>query len=46
MQVDGHISPPTAQHALRQAKTCAENIARGKELFDDLPLGADCHWRA
>jgi NADH:ubiquinone reductase (H+-translocating) len=25
-QVDGNISPPTAQHALRQAKTCAENI--------------------
>ena len=26
-QVDGNISPPTAQHALRQAKTCAQNIA-------------------
>jgi len=26
MQVDGNISPPTAQHALRQAKTCAQNI--------------------
>jgi NADH dehydrogenase len=26
MQVDGQTSPPTAQHALRQAKTCAENI--------------------
>jgi NADH:ubiquinone reductase (H+-translocating) len=25
-QVDGQMSPPTAQHALRQAKTCAENI--------------------
>jgi NADH dehydrogenase len=25
-QVDGQISPPTAQHALRQAKTCAQNI--------------------
>ena len=25
-QVDGQVSPPTAQHALRQAKTCAENI--------------------
>ena len=25
-QVDGNIAPPTAQHALRQAKTCAENI--------------------
>jgi NADH:quinone reductase (non-electrogenic) len=26
-QIDGNISPPTAQHALRQAKTCAQNIA-------------------
>lgn len=25
-QVDGITSPPTAQHALRQAKTCAHNI--------------------
>jgi NADH dehydrogenase len=25
-QVDGNFSPPTAQHALRQAKTCAQNI--------------------
>jgi NADH:quinone reductase (non-electrogenic) len=25
-QIDGNISPPTAQHALRQAKTCAQNI--------------------
>lgn len=25
-QKDGITSPPTAQHALRQAKTCAENI--------------------
>jgi NADH dehydrogenase len=25
-QVDGQFSPPTAQHALRQAKTCAQNI--------------------
>ena len=25
-QIDGNLSPPTAQHALRQAKTCAENI--------------------
>jgi NADH dehydrogenase len=25
-QVDGNISPPTAQHALRQARTCAQNI--------------------
>lgn len=25
-QVDGEISPPTAPHALHQAKTCAQNI--------------------
>jgi NADH dehydrogenase len=25
-QVDGNFSPPTAQHALRQARTCAQNI--------------------
>jgi NADH dehydrogenase len=25
-QIDGQMSPPTAQHALRQAKTCAKNI--------------------
>ena len=25
-QMDGIFSPPTAQHALRQAKTCAQNI--------------------
>lgn len=25
-QVDGNFSPPTAQHALRQAQTCAQNI--------------------
>src|SRR4029077_9270089 len=25
-QIDGQMSPPTAQHALRQAKTCAQNI--------------------
>ncbi len=34
-QVDGITSPPTAQHALRQAKTCAHNILatiRGKEM--------------
>lgn len=34
MQVDGQMSPPTAQHALRQAKTCAGNIVasiRGTE---------------
>jgi NADH dehydrogenase len=33
-QIDGNISPPTAQHALRQAKTCAQNIVasfRGAE---------------
>jgi NADH dehydrogenase len=44
MQVDGHISPPTAQHALRQAKTCAENIVasmRGepKKTFKFTGLG-------
>ena len=35
MQVDGQMSPPTAQHALRQARTCAENIVasfRGEPL--------------
>ncbi len=35
MQVDGQMSPPTAQHALRQARTCAENIVaslRGERL--------------
>lgn len=34
-QRDGITSPPTAQHALRQAKTCATNIVakmRGKEM--------------
>jgi NADH dehydrogenase len=34
-QVDGIFSPPTAQHALRQARTCADNILaslRGKPL--------------
>lgn len=34
LQVDGQMSPPTAQHALRQAKTCAGNIVasiRGTE---------------
>jgi NADH dehydrogenase len=34
-QRDGITSPPTAQHALRQAKTCAANIVatmRGKEM--------------
>lgn len=32
-QTDGILSPPTAQHALRQAKTCADNLLadlRGK----------------
>jgi len=43
-QVDGQISPPTAQHALRQAKTCAENIVasfRGapKKIFKFTGLG-------
>jgi NADH:ubiquinone reductase (H+-translocating) len=34
-QIDGIKSPPTAQHALRQAKTCATNIVarmRGKPM--------------
>lgn len=34
-QKDGIMSPPTAQHALRQAKTCADNILntlRGRKL--------------
>jgi NADH dehydrogenase len=44
MQVDGQISPPTAQHALRQARTCAENIVasmRGgtKKTFKFTGLG-------
>jgi NADH dehydrogenase len=43
-QPDGIISPPTAQHALRQAKTCARNILasiRGQEMipFDFTGLG-------
>jgi NADH dehydrogenase len=43
-QVDGQISPPTAQHALRQAKTCAENIVasfRGtpRKIFKFTGLG-------
>jgi len=43
-QVDGHFSPPTAQHALRQAKTCAQNIlasGRGtkKQVFAFTGLG-------
>ncbi|SDT95772.1 NADH dehydrogenase [Verrucomicrobium sp. GAS474] len=44
MQVDGQFSPPTAQHALRQAKTCADNIIasmRGtpKQVFKFTGLG-------
>jgi NADH dehydrogenase len=44
MQIDGQTSPPTAQHALRQAKTCAENIVasmRGgaKKVFTFTGLG-------
>ncbi len=43
-QVDGQFSPPTAQHALRQAKTCAQNILasmRGtkKQVFMFTGLG-------
>jgi NADH dehydrogenase len=43
-QVDGNFSPPTAQHALRQAKTCAQNIlasVRGekKKVFAFTGLG-------
>ena len=43
-QVDGMFSPPTAQHALRQAKTCAQNILasiRGtkKQVFTFTGLG-------
>jgi NADH dehydrogenase len=43
-QVDGQYSPPTAQHALRQAKTCAQNILasmRGtkKQVFMFTGLG-------
>jgi NADH dehydrogenase len=43
-QVDGNFSPPTAQHALRQAKTCAQNILasmRGtrKRVFTFTGLG-------
>jgi NADH dehydrogenase len=43
-QVDGMFSPPTAQHALRQAKTCAQNILasiRGskKQAFTFTGLG-------
>ena len=33
-QVDGNIAPPTAQHALRQARTCAENIVAS---YRDMP---------
>ena len=43
-QVDGNLSPPTAQHALRQARTCAGNIVaslRGtpKKIFRFTGLG-------
>ena len=43
-QVDGNFSPATAQHALRQAETCARNIlasARGtkKQVFTFTGLG-------
>jgi NADH dehydrogenase len=43
-QIDGQMSPPTAQHALRQAKTCAQNIVasfRGtpKKIFAFTGLG-------
>ena len=43
-QMDGNISPPTAQHALRQAKTCAQNIVASyrdapKKDFDFTGLG-------
>ena len=43
-QIDGQTSPPTAQHALRQARTCAENIVaslRGtpKKIFAFTGLG-------
>ncbi len=43
-QIDGQMSPPTAQHALRQAKTCAENIVasfRGtpRKIFKFTGLG-------
>src|ERR1700677_822717 len=43
-QVDGKFSPPTAQHALRQARTCAQNILasmRGtrKQVFTFTGLG-------
>jgi NADH dehydrogenase len=44
LQIDGQMSPPTAQHALRQARTCAENIVasfRGKpkRIFKFTGLG-------
>jgi NADH dehydrogenase len=43
-QVDGQTSPPTAQHALRQARTCAENIIASfrhqpKKIFKFTGLG-------
>lgn len=43
-QVDGQFSPPTAQHALRQGKTCARNIlasmrGQNKTVFAFTGLG-------
>ena len=43
-QIDGAVSPPTAQHAIRQGKTCAQNIVasiRGtpKKVFGFTGLG-------
>jgi NADH dehydrogenase len=43
-QIDGQTSPPTAQHALRQARTCAENIVASfrnqpKKIFKFTGLG-------
>ena len=43
-QIDGQTSPPTAQHALRQARTCAENIVASfrqqpKKVFKFTGLG-------
>jgi len=50
-QVDGSFSPPTAQHALRQGKTCAQNILasmRGtKNRFSpSLAWENSVHWDA
>src|SRR4029077_20740315 len=43
-QIDGIMSPPTAQHAIRQGKTCAHNIlatirGKPKKIFDFTGLG-------